>query len=65
MMMYVVAPSVLGQPFLRFYLMAEHKYTPMHVSSHTCDGVMSHMRISQVTHIKESCQPVSCFYLMA
>jgi len=25
MLMYVVAPSVLGQPFLRFYLMAEHR----------------------------------------
>jgi hypothetical protein len=25
---YVVLPSFLGQPFLRFYLMAEHRWQP-------------------------------------
>ena len=41
MLMYVVAPSVLGQPFLRFYLMAEHKYAHSNKSCYIHMGVIS------------------------
>ena len=53
MLMYVVAPSVLGQPFLRFYLMAEHKYARLNKSCYIHMGViLKHMllRVHRKTH---------------